>query len=152
MIVLNVDVHGLNRAMKNIHKYRQETQDRVRDAVNEAALNVQAGARRRAPVDTGNLRSRIVIEPQSQRPYVVRVGTNVKYAEMIEFGTGIHGPKGQPFEIRPKNKKALYWPGLPHPIKRVKAHPGQKAQPFLFPAWEEERPHFYEALQEAFNL
>jgi hypothetical protein len=50
--------------------------------------------------------------------------------------------------IVPTNKKALFWKGASHPVKKVN-HPGTKAQPFLFPAWEEERPQFLIKLGEA---
>jgi hypothetical protein len=38
------------------------------------------------------------------------------------------GTKG-PYLIRPRRKKALYWRGARHPVKRVR-HPGLKAQRF----------------------
>lgn len=141
MIKVNVNVTGTNAIIKNLDQYSKQTQQTVRDIVNESALNIQNNAKRRAPVDTGNLRARIVMEPQSQQPYVVRVGTNVQYAEAVEFGTG-------PRIITPTNKKALFWKGAKHPVKAVK-HPGTKAKPFLFPSWEEERPQFLKKIGEA---
>jgi len=45
------------------------------------------------------------------------------YARYVEFGTAPH-------VILPKDKKALYWPGAEHPVKRVN-HPGTKANPFM---------------------
>jgi phage virion morphogenesis protein len=55
------------------------------------------------------------------------VGTNVKYAAVHQFGD-----KTSPTVIKPKNKKALFWPGAKHPVKSVK-HPGVTipARPFL---------------------
>jgi hypothetical protein len=38
------------------------------------------------------------------------------------------GTKG-PYPIQPKRKRALYWKGAQHPVKRV-MHPGLKAQGF----------------------
>lgn len=54
----------------------------------------------------------------------VAVGTNVGYLVFHQFGT-----KG-PYPIRPRNKRALWWPGLPHPVAGV-MHPGLPARPFL---------------------
>jgi len=55
------------------------------------------------------------------------VGTNIKYAAIHQFGgrTAAH-------VIRPGNKKALFWPGAPHPFASVN-HPGSRipARPFL---------------------
>ncbi|GIW70324.1 MAG: hypothetical protein KatS3mg101_1071 [Patescibacteria group bacterium] len=47
----------------------------------------------------------------------------VHYAIYVHEGT-------RPHEIYPKNKKALYWEGAEHPVKRVN-HPGTKANPFM---------------------
>lgn len=38
------------------------------------------------------------------------------------------GTKG-PYEIRPRRKRALFWKGAAHPVRRV-THPGLKAQKF----------------------
>lgn len=45
------------------------------------------------------------------------------YAPYVEFGTAPH-------VILPKEKKALYWPGAAHPVRRVN-HPGTRANPFM---------------------
>lgn len=40
-------------------------------------------------------------------------------------GTGTHAGKGK-YTIRPRRKRALFWPGAAHPV-RVVRHPGVKA-------------------------
>ncbi|MBU4274009.1 MAG: phage virion morphogenesis protein [Planctomycetes bacterium] len=57
----------------------------------------------------------------------VRIGTNRIYGAIHQFGD-----KTKPHVIRPKNKKALAWPGGRHPARAVN-HPGSKipARPFL---------------------
>lgn len=50
-------------------------------------------------------------------------GPTVDYAAAVEFGTGPH-------DIVPKNKKALFWPGARHPVKRVH-HPGSAPNPYM---------------------
>ena len=47
------------------------------------------------------------------------------YAVIQEYGS----QGGYPIE--PKNKKALFWVGLDHPVARVKNHPGVKPKFFL---------------------
>lgn len=59
-----------------------------------------------------------------------------KYGPFIEFGTGVYGPKGSPIEIVPKNKKALFWKGARHPVRKV-VSPGMKARPYMRPAFRE---------------
>jgi hypothetical protein len=45
------------------------------------------------------------------------------YAPYVEFGT-------KPHVIEPKDKKALYWPGAAHPVRKVN-HPGTPANDFM---------------------
>lgn len=61
-----------------------------------SGLTVEGGAKERAPVDTGLLRSSITTElDKSALPLFVKVGTNVPYAPYQEFGTGLLA-EGQP--------------------------------------------------------
>lgn len=53
----------------------------------------------------------------------VEFGTNVPYAAAHQFGS-------RPYVIKPRLQKALFWPGLNHPVKQVN-HPGLKPRPFL---------------------
>jgi hypothetical protein len=46
--------------------------------------------------------------------------------ERLEFGTPPHW-------IFPRFKKALYWAGALHPVRKV-FHPGTKAHPYIMPA------------------
>ncbi|MFD9752666.1 HK97-gp10 family putative phage morphogenesis protein [[Kitasatospora] papulosa] len=113
---------GLRRALGGMS-------DDVKRAVERTRIGVQNEARRRAPVDTGRLRSSIVSRSEgSGRTVGYVVGTNVNYAAAVEYGTAPH-------VIVPKNGKALYWPGARHPVAKVN-HPGTRAQPFMRPAIE----------------
>ncbi len=103
--------------------------DEVKRAVERTRIDVQNEARRRAPVDTGRLRSSIVSRSEGAgRSVGYVIGTNVNYAAAVEYGTAPH-------VIKPTKKKALYWPGAAHPVASVN-HPGTRAQPFLRPAIE----------------
>lgn len=53
----------------------------------------------------------------------VSVGTDRPYAVFQFTGT-------KPYRIKPKNKKAIRWPGAKHPVKYVD-HPGLPPRPFL---------------------
>ena len=74
--------------------------------------------------DSGRLRASITHRAGRDS---VEVGTNVAYAAIHQFGG-----KTAPRTIRPRNKKALYWPGARHPVAQVN-HPGSTipARPFL---------------------
>lgn len=74
--------------------------------LNNRGRRVQNGAKRRVRVDTGRLRSSIVVTNGTLDDLpAVFIGTNVKYAEYVHQGTGIYGPRRAP--IRPKNSKFL---------------------------------------------
>ena len=56
----------------------------------KAAIAVQSGAKERAPVDTGRLRSSLTFEVDSRPlPLWAKVGSNVSYAPFMEYGTGL---------------------------------------------------------------
>jgi hypothetical protein len=56
-------------------------------------------------------------------PAMLRWFPTADYAPHVEFGT-------KPHVIVPKNKKALYWPGADHPVRKVN-HPGTKPNQFM---------------------
>lgn len=60
----------------------------VNKAVAKAARNIERSAKRYCPVDTGRLRSSITsVIGQQDGEFVGVVGSNVKYAPHVEFGT-----------------------------------------------------------------
>lgn len=75
--------------------------------------------------DTGTLAKSIRMTSATSRG--VTIGSDRKYAAIHQLGgkTAAH-------VIRPKNGKALFWPGAAHPVAFVN-HPGSKipARPFL---------------------
>ena len=81
-----------------------------------------ARARRQAGqtlVDTARLRDSITHVVRGSGPSTeLLVGTNVAYAAIHQFGG-----RTSPRKIRPKRKKALWWPGAAHPVGAVN-HPG----------------------------
>ena len=117
------------RYERGLRRFFGDMSEDVKRAVDRTRIDVQNEARRRAPVDTGRLRSSIVSRAEgSGRSVGYVVGSNVNYAAAVEYGTAPH-------VIKPKYKQALYWPGAAHPVAQVN-HPGTKAQPFLRPAIE----------------
>lgn len=76
---------------------------------------------REAPVDHGRLAGSFLIEQQSPLRWMIY--TLVEYALNVYHGT-------PPHTIFPVNAKALYWPGAPHPVKKVN-HPGTAGNLFL---------------------
>ena len=95
----------------------------IDDLMEHLAEQVEADAKIFAPTDTGALAASIRHEVNDG---VFRVGSDLEYALYVEEGT-------RPHVIRPRNAKALFWPGADHPYGLVN-HPGTPAEPFLRPA------------------
>jgi len=93
----------------------------------DTVVTIEKYAKHKCPVDTGKLRASITGEVKGFEEGAV--GTNTEYAMPVEYGS-------RPHDIRPKDKKALAFEkgGEKVVVKRVK-HPGNKAQPFMEPAF-----------------
>ncbi len=119
----------LRPVMASIGEYMiRGTDDRFRDQRSPdgaawAPLAASTLARKKNSkilTETGRLRGSVTYQATATS---VVVGTNVQYARYHQFGTA-------PYIIRPRQKKALYWPGAAHPVKQAN-HPGLRSRPFL---------------------
>ncbi|MEU6365766.1 hypothetical protein ABZ876_08415 [Streptomyces sp. NPDC046931] len=81
-------------------------------------------ARALVPKQSGRLQKSLRAEVHDK---VLRVGSlDVNYCTAIEMGL-------PPMTIFPKHKKALFWEGAAHPVKKVNL-PAREPQPFLRPS------------------
>lgn len=112
-------------------KLPADVQGARRAGMNNVVTEVEARARKRAPVKTSNLANTGASDVNADGT-IGTVKFTAPYAEYVHRGTGIYGPHKQ--MLRPKEKKALYWPGAAHPVRAVR---GMPAQPFLARAAEE---------------
>jgi HK97 gp10 family phage protein len=76
-----------------LHQLRSQMLAAVSGVVRGTALDVEARAKDKAPVDTGALRASIKTE--TVNPLLAEVGTNIEYAAINEYG-GAHHP-AQPY-------------------------------------------------------
>jgi hypothetical protein len=65
---------------------------------------------------------------QSGDQLTLYLSHGVEYGELLEKGT-------PPHIIKPKNKKALFWPGATHPVKLVR-HPGTRSYAIVGPTMD----------------
>jgi hypothetical protein len=99
---------------------------------------IEARGVKHTPVRTGELAN-------SENSHVNQDGSEgkvqatAKHARFVHDGTGIYGPKGKEIIILPKKKKALFWPGGKHPVKKV-VQQGIRPNPFFKKALKEIRP------------
>lgn len=96
----------------------------IRPTMERVAAEIEADIRRNAPVDTGEL-------VRSIRRRGTTITIEADHWHFVEYGT-------RPHIIRPRVKRALWWPDADHPVKSV-YHPGTKAQPFIRPAATRQR-------------
>lgn len=86
-----------------------------------------------APIGGGNLRASITSGVEGGVAYLK---ATAPYAVFVHEGTGIFGPKGKVIIIKPRFKKALFWAGALHPVKKVVIK-GMRPRPFFREAIEE---------------
>ena len=93
LIIMDVDWKALERAARSMRQAAPIIQEELGKAVMELAFVIEAKAKKLCPVDTGLLRSSIlpVVESWAE----AYVGTNVKYAIFVEYGT--RKTKAQPY-------------------------------------------------------
>lgn len=102
-----------------------ETRDKeMNDVIRKYTVLIEAGAKKRAPVDTGFLRRNIRKEFGDREGFVV---ANAEYSEFQEYGTGQAGAASK--VATPSTYEYGSSKGIP-------------AQPFMFPAFEEQRKPF----------
>lgn len=144
MIEVHITNADLQHALNDLKKYDKEVNLSVKNEITRAAFAVSHQAKIKCPVGGGvgrglgaeGGRLRASIRPQTGgrmgvSEYTARVGTNVRYAPYVEFGTGskVQIPAG-------KEDYAAQFKGKG--IRKVNRY----AHPFLFPAAEGERRNF----------
>ena len=145
-------IPGMDPLLQKIAKAQAEIDRGIGRALMRGALLISGEAQRnvsgprpeRLGVVTGRLRSSISAVALSK--YSVKVGTNVSYAAIHEFGG-----RTKPHLIVPLKKKALSWVGEGGEVfvRRVVHHPGSTipARPYMRPAMETRRARVLEIVR-----
>lgn len=88
-------VEGLQQLRRKLETIKNLERDpRVNQALGRGAARIQAQVKLLTPVDTGNLRNKIIAQQEKFMQWVVE--TNVEYAIYVEFGTGKLGDPSVP--------------------------------------------------------
>ncbi len=90
------------------------------------------------------------VERQANGIWLLWLAHSQQYGLWLEKGTGIHGPAGRMFAIKPKFKKALFWPGAKHPVKSV-VSPGMAPRAIIGPTLENNIQPLRRDLQELWD-
>jgi HK97 gp10 family phage protein len=123
-------IEGLDALIKRIGKLAPEIAKEVAMEVNASALAIQSKARRDVVVDNGILRNSIQLkEVNTGDKIMYTVGSRLRYAPYVEFGTGgtVSVPAGyEDFAMQFKGKG----------LRKINLRP----RPYLIPAFESEIP------------
>jgi len=128
----------LDNVLGKLDTLSKDMRKNVEYTINKHALRIESDAKSRVVVDTGRLRSSIKTEKLGELGRTVY--TNVEYAPYVEFGTKskvnttIMGEDYSEVAIQFKKSNG----GLGGVIPR----------PYLFPAFETERPRIIKALKD----
>jgi HK97 gp10 family phage protein len=123
-------IEGLDALIERLGKLSPKIAKEVAMEVNASALAIQRKAKRDVKVDNSTLRSSIQLKEINQGNKIIyTVGSALKYAPYVEFGTGgeVNVPAGyETFAIQFKGKG----------LRKINL----RARPYLIPAFESEIP------------
>ena len=127
---ISFKIEGLDALIKRLGKLSPKIAKEVAMEVNASALAIQSKAKRDVVVDNGMLRNSIQLKEINQGDKIVyTVGSALRYAPYVEFGTGglVNVPIGfESFAIQFKGKG----------VRKINLG----ARPYLIPAFESEIP------------
>ena len=113
-------------------------------AVGKACALVEGAAKKKAPKKTGELRRSIESKVERTTDSIVgTVYTALEYAPYVEFGTGLFAEKG--------GRKDVPWAYRDEKTGELIFTRGQKPQPYLRPAFNENRKEILRMIKEGMN-
>ena len=130
---MKIELKGIEQFKRELNKVKSNITREIERTTSASLLRIGSDAKRKAPVDTGRLRSSIT---HRQNGTDGEVSTNVKYAPYIEFGTG--NLVSVPDELK---EIAMEFKG--RGLRQVNL----PARPFLYPALVKERPNYIRNLK-----
>ena len=128
-------------SITGIDSLKEKVQRTLIGALQEAALNIETGAKQDCPVHFGILRNSIHIEPITgeEDVYGYKIGSYLPYAPYVEFGTGTRvsvPAQYEDFALLFKGKKEVV---------------GMNAQPYLLPNFEMQVEQFKSNIEKALS-
>jgi HK97 gp10 family phage protein len=175
MAGFSVNLNGLKDIQDALKGIDGKLKQDVGDQINASALKILTDAKRLAPVNFGQLRNQIALDPIDNLTYAVEA--KASYSAYVEFGTGpqvsvpadftayaaqFKGQKGGKFKdfvdaltlwvkrkgIGDGNNDR----GLAYVIARSILRKGMRPQPFLIPSYETEKPKLIQRLKKLLDV
>ncbi|GAA2860106.1 HK97-gp10 family putative phage morphogenesis protein [Nonomuraea rubra] len=122
------DTSELDGLIKDLDEVAPRTEALTRTVVKKIGHDTVTLGQNKAPVDTGNLKNSIGVDPIDDW-MGFEAGPTAAYGADVEYGT-------EPHEIKARNAGALFWEGAEHPVKSIQ-HPGTDPQPYMRPAFDQ---------------
>lgn len=135
------EIQGLDRILARLEEVANA--DGIRQAMGKACALVEREAKQKAPKDTGELRRSITSEVKEEGDEIQGiVFTPLEYAPYVEYGTGLFAEEGGRLDV-PWN----------YQDDRGEWHStsGQRPQPFMRPALDENKEEIKRILQEGLS-
>ena len=83
---ISVSITGIDGLKNTLANYNKILTNDVANEINASALKIQSEAKKKAPVNLGNLRNSISLKKETKLTYSVEA--KASYSPYIEFGTG----------------------------------------------------------------
>lgn len=134
---MSIELEGLDNVLEAIDDLVDTSS--IEKGLEKACALVERSAKQKAPKDTGQLRRSITSKVEGLQGIVF---TPLEYAPYVEYGTGLFAESG--------GRKDVPWnyqddKGVWHSTN------GQKPQPFLRPALNENREEIVQTIKEAIS-
>lgn len=137
---MSIEMTGLDNVLDSLDSLTDTST--IKRAMGKACALVERSAKQKAPKDTGALRRSITSEVNISGADVVgTVFTPLEYAPYVEYGTGLFAEEGG----RQDSWTYVDDKGEGHKTS------GQKPQPFMRPALDENREEIKRILKEGFS-
>ena len=135
---MNIRLEGMDEVLESLDSLIEEST--LEAALGKACAVVEAAAKQKAPKDTGELRRSITSKVELQGDEMVGVVyTPLEYAPYVEYGTGLFAVEGGRADVpwSYQNDKGEWI-----------STSGQKPQPYMRPALDENREEIMRILAE----
>lgn len=139
---MKVRITGVKETVAKLKAYDARKQQGIRRVVADSAFSIESKAKGRTPVDTGRLRSSITSDFKDSG-FTAATKAAAFYAIYVEFGTSPHFPPVSALRGWAKRHGTNEWA-----VARGIARRGTPAQPFLYPAFLQEKPQFIRNIRE----
>lgn len=134
---MSIEIEGLDDVLNRIEKLGDTSN--IEATLSQACALVERSAKQKAPKDTGELRRSITSKIEGTQGIVY---TPLEYAPYVEYGTGLFAENG--------GRKDVPW-NYQDDKGNWHSTSGQKPQPFMRPALNENREKIIDLLGEAIN-